>query len=121
MTSKLWTNEQFNCPVCLDLPNDPVTIPCGHSYCMACIKDFWSNDEPKGIYSCPQCRQVFCPMPPLSKNTMLADAVECCLPAFVCDWDSSIPNCILFHLRRQSNFSSSVLRHMCGCFSCACI
>eukprot|EP00066_Takifugu_rubripes_P015187 XP_011604453.1 PREDICTED: E3 ubiquitin/ISG15 ligase TRIM25-like isoform X2 [Takifugu rubripes] len=43
---------------------------------MACIKDFWSNDEPKGIYSCPQCRQVFCPMPPLSKNTMLADAVE---------------------------------------------
>lgn len=76
MTSKLWTNEQFNCPVCLDLPNDPVTIPCGHSYCMACIKDFWSNDEPKGIYSCPQCRQVFCPMPPLSKNTMLADAVE---------------------------------------------
>lgn len=76
MTSKLWTNEQFNCPVCLDLPNDPVTIPCGHSYCMACIKDFWSKDEPKGIYSCPQCRQVFCPMPPLSKNTMLADAVE---------------------------------------------
>lgn len=47
--------------------------------------------------------------------------LRCCLPAFVCDWDSSIPNCILFHLRRQSNFSSSVLRHMCGCFSCACI
>lgn len=76
MSTKLWTNEQFNCPVCLDLPNDPVTIPCGHSYCMACIKDFWSKDDPKGIYSCPQCRQVFCPMPPLSKNTMLADAVE---------------------------------------------
>lgn len=74
--SKLWTDEQFNCPVCLDLPNDPVTIPCGHSYCMACIKDFWSKDEPKGIYSCPQCRQVFCPMPSLSRNTMLAEAVE---------------------------------------------
>lgn len=76
MNSKLWTDEQFNCPVCLDLPNDPVTIPCGHSYCMACIKDFWSKDEPKGIYSCPQCRQVFCPMPSLSRNTMLAEAVE---------------------------------------------
>ncbi|XP_029924356.1 E3 ubiquitin-protein ligase TRIM47 [Myripristis murdjan] len=76
MSSKLWTEEQFNCPVCLDLPNDPVTIPCGHSYCMACIKDYWSKDDPKGIYSCPQCRQTFCPKPSLSRNTMLADAVE---------------------------------------------
>ncbi|XP_062301473.1 tripartite motif-containing protein 16 [Scomber scombrus] len=76
MSGKLWTEEQFNCPVCLDLPNDPVTIPCGHSYCMACIKDYWSKDDPKGIYSCPQCRQTFCPKPTLSRNTMLAEAVE---------------------------------------------
>ncbi|XP_049609415.1 E3 ubiquitin/ISG15 ligase TRIM25 [Syngnathus scovelli] len=76
MSNKLWTEEQFNCPVCLDLPNDPVTIPCGHSYCMACIKDYWSKDDPKGIYSCPQCRQTFCPRPSLSRNTMLAEAVE---------------------------------------------
>uniref|UniRef100_A0A3P9LD65 Tripartite motif containing 25, like n=1 Tax=Oryzias latipes TaxID=8090 RepID=A0A3P9LD65_ORYLA len=76
MSAKLWTEEQFNCPVCLDLPNDPVTIPCGHSYCMACIRDFWTKDDPKGIYSCPQCRQTFCPKPPLSRNTMLAEAVE---------------------------------------------
>ncbi|XP_060923331.1 E3 ubiquitin/ISG15 ligase TRIM25 [Limanda limanda] len=76
MSSKLWTEEQFNCPVCLDLPNDPVTIPCGHSYCMACIKDYWSKDDPKGTYSCPQCRQAFSPKPSLSRNTMLAEAVE---------------------------------------------
>ena len=74
--SKLWTDEQFNCPVCLDLPRDPVTIPCGHSYCMACIKDYWSKDDPKGAYSCPQCRQSFSPKPSLSRNTMLAEAVE---------------------------------------------
>ncbi|XP_042369346.1 uncharacterized protein trim25l [Plectropomus leopardus] len=76
MSASLWTEEQFNCPVCLDLPNDPVTIPCGHSYCMACIKDYWSKDDPKGVYSCPQCRQTFCPKPSLSRNTMLAEAVE---------------------------------------------
>lgn len=76
MADKLWTEEQFNCPVCLDLPNDPVTIPCGHSYCMACIKDYWSKDDPNGVYSCPQCRQTFCPRPSLSRNTMLAEAVE---------------------------------------------
>uniref|UniRef100_A0A3Q3DY36 Tripartite motif containing 25, like n=1 Tax=Hippocampus comes TaxID=109280 RepID=A0A3Q3DY36_HIPCM len=76
MSDKLWTEEQFNCPVCLDLPNDPVTIPCGHSYCMACIKDYWSKDDPNGVYSCPQCRQTFCPRPSLSRNTMLAEAVD---------------------------------------------
>uniref|UniRef100_A0A3B4FRD0 RING-type domain-containing protein n=1 Tax=Pundamilia nyererei TaxID=303518 RepID=A0A3B4FRD0_9CICH len=74
MSWKQNLKEQFNCPVCLDLPNDPVTIPCGHSYCMACIKDYWTKDDPKGIYSCPQCRQTFCPKPSLSRNTMLAEA-----------------------------------------------
>ncbi|KAK5936167.1 hypothetical protein CgunFtcFv8_027717, partial [Champsocephalus gunnari] len=76
MSAKLWTEEQFNCPVCLDLPNDPVTIPCGHSYCMACINDYWSKNDPKGVFSCPQCRQSFSPKPSLSRNTMLAEAVE---------------------------------------------
>ncbi|KAL1022202.1 hypothetical protein UPYG_G00023480 [Umbra pygmaea] len=78
MSSKLWTEEQFNCPVCLELPIEPVTIPCGHSYCMDCIKDYWSKDNPDcpGVYSCPQCRQSFRPKPSLSKNTMLAEAVQ---------------------------------------------
>ncbi|XP_071187221.1 E3 ubiquitin/ISG15 ligase TRIM25-like [Salvelinus alpinus] len=78
MSGNLWTEEQFNCPVCLDLPNEPVTIPCGHSYCKGCIKDYWSKDDPRspGVYSCPQCRQTFCPKPSLSRNTMLAEAVE---------------------------------------------
>ncbi|KAI1899027.1 hypothetical protein AGOR_G00078450 [Albula goreensis] len=76
MSSKLWTEEQFNCPVCLDLPLDPVTIPCGHSYCMECINDYWGKDDHIGIYSCPQCRQTFCPRPHLCRNTMLAEAVE---------------------------------------------
>lgn len=40
--------------------------------------------------------------------------VRCCLPFFVCNWDSSIPNCILFHSRTRSRFSSSVLCHMRG-------
>ncbi|KTF89948.1 hypothetical protein cypCar_00039713 [Cyprinus carpio] len=77
MSARLWTEEQFNCPVCLDLPSDPVTIPCGHSYCMACIADYWDNEGRKnGTYSCPECRQNFNPRPTLCRNTMLAEAVE---------------------------------------------
>ncbi|XP_059377193.1 tripartite motif-containing protein 16-like isoform X3 [Carassius carassius] len=70
------SQDEFMCPVCLDLLKDPVTIQCGHSYCKICITDCWDQEDQKRVYSCPQCRQTFSPRPALSRNTMLTEVVE---------------------------------------------
>ncbi|XP_048010541.1 tripartite motif-containing protein 16-like [Megalobrama amblycephala] len=70
------SQEEFMCPVCLDLLNDPVTTSCGHSYCKICITGCWDQEDQMRVYSCPQCRQTFSPRPALAKNTILAEMVE---------------------------------------------
>ncbi|XP_040895581.1 tripartite motif-containing protein 16-like protein isoform X1 [Toxotes jaculatrix] len=64
---------QFSCAICLQVFKDPVTIPCGHSYCMSCLTDYWDR-QPR--CSCPQCRATFSPRPTLGKNTLLVEMLQ---------------------------------------------
>ncbi|XP_030609775.1 tripartite motif-containing protein 16-like isoform X2 [Archocentrus centrarchus] len=68
--------SQFCCSVCLDLLKDPVTIQCGHTYCRSCIDGCWDQENEKGKYSCPQCRETSSQRPVLGRNNMLAEVVE---------------------------------------------
>ncbi|XP_029970368.1 E3 ubiquitin/ISG15 ligase TRIM25-like isoform X2 [Salarias fasciatus] len=76
MASPAVSVEQLCCPVCLEVLREPVTVPCGHSYCLRCIQGFWDSPKQRGRYSCPQCRQLFSPRPALSRNTVLGELVE---------------------------------------------
>nr|XP_043898118.1 E3 ubiquitin/ISG15 ligase TRIM25-like [Solea senegalensis] len=68
--------ELFCCSICKDLLKDPVTISCGHSYCLSCLKIHWDAEDTKKVYSCPDCEQTFTPRPVLEKHAVLAGLVE---------------------------------------------
>uniref|UniRef100_A0A9J7Z9H0 Tripartite motif-containing protein 16-like n=1 Tax=Cyprinus carpio carpio TaxID=630221 RepID=A0A9J7Z9H0_CYPCA len=76
MAEARYFQDEFTCPVCLDLLKDPVTIQCGHSYCENCITARWDQEDQMRVYSCPQCRQAFSPRPALARNNMLAEVSE---------------------------------------------
>ncbi|XP_063051934.1 tripartite motif-containing protein 16-like [Engraulis encrasicolus] len=76
MASAYSLEDSFTCRVCLELLRDPVTIPCGHNFCMRCIKGCWDQEDSKGEYSCPLCKHNFDSRPVLHKNPLIAEMVE---------------------------------------------
>nr|XP_028566546.1 E3 ubiquitin-protein ligase TRIM39-like [Podarcis muralis] len=49
--------EEMTCPVCHQPFLDPVITDCGHSFCHACLIQYWSDSD--GAGSCPQCGKPF--------------------------------------------------------------
>uniref|UniRef100_G3P1Q6 Tripartite motif containing 39 n=1 Tax=Gasterosteus aculeatus TaxID=69293 RepID=G3P1Q6_GASAC len=68
--SCLQTEDQFLCSICLDVFTHPVTIPCGHNFCKACITDHWNVNAPP---NCPNCKEGFNIRPELRVNTFISE------------------------------------------------
>ncbi|XP_012996174.3 E3 ubiquitin-protein ligase TRIM39-like [Esox lucius] len=65
------SEEQFQCSICLDVFTDPVSTPCGHNFCKACISRYW--DSITDVCQCPICKKTFENKPDLSVNTFIAE------------------------------------------------
>ncbi|XP_061100162.1 E3 ubiquitin-protein ligase TRIM35-like [Conger conger] len=46
--------EELSCPVCSEIFRDPVLLSCSHSFCKACLQQYWDQ---KGSLECPVCRR----------------------------------------------------------------
>ncbi|XP_053550146.1 E3 ubiquitin/ISG15 ligase TRIM25 [Bombina bombina] len=58
---------ELKCSICMSIFTDPVTLTCGHTFCLDCITKTWKNQE-KGESSCPECRHRFKTKPDLKRN-----------------------------------------------------
>uniref|UniRef100_W5LPZ1 E3 ubiquitin/ISG15 ligase TRIM25-like n=1 Tax=Astyanax mexicanus TaxID=7994 RepID=W5LPZ1_ASTMX len=66
---------ELSCAVCLQLYDDPVSLPCGHSYCLQCVRSVQESQQtggrPGGRPRCPECRQDYNGLESLLKNFKL--------------------------------------------------
>ncbi|XP_034394463.1 bloodthirsty-related gene family, member 2 [Cyclopterus lumpus] len=69
-TISLLPEKHFLCSLCRDIFTSPVTTPCGHSFCLSCLCQYWTRHQSK---YCPSCRRVFSDRPDLSVNRILAE------------------------------------------------
>ncbi|XP_075415569.1 E3 ubiquitin-protein ligase TRIM47 [Tenrec ecaudatus] len=72
----------FGCPICLEPLREPVTLPCGHNFCLACLGALWPHrgaggaGGPGGTARCPLCQEPFPDGLQLRKNHTLAELLQ---------------------------------------------
>jgi len=66
------SDEDWECPVCMESFKFAVTASCGHSFCGPCLTEYWQKDKEKQI-NCPLCRT---PISMIIPNTVVRKALE---------------------------------------------
>ncbi|XP_035655411.1 E3 ubiquitin/ISG15 ligase TRIM25-like isoform X1 [Oncorhynchus keta] len=51
--------EELTCSVCRDVFSQAQPLPCGHSFCPACVREAWGHGEAgvRGRFTCAQCQE----------------------------------------------------------------
>ncbi|XP_065806190.1 E3 ubiquitin-protein ligase TRIM39-like [Labrus bergylta] len=68
--ASLLSEEQFCCSICLEVFVEPVSTPCGHSFCKACLQGYWNHSKK---FLCPMCKKSYTKRPEMSVNRVLAE------------------------------------------------
>ncbi|XP_075687730.1 E3 ubiquitin-protein ligase TRIM39-like [Rhinoderma darwinii] len=68
--------DELNCSICLNIYTEPVTLRCGHSFCLVCIRSVLDRQDGGGVYTCPECRAEYQKRPALRRNMKLCNIVE---------------------------------------------
>ncbi|TKS70873.1 Zinc finger protein RFP [Collichthys lucidus] len=64
---------ELTCPICLELFSEPVSLPCGHIYCFACLQTMGEGIDQ---YSCPECQTEYQGTKTLVKNFKMCSIIE---------------------------------------------
>ncbi|XP_033981624.1 E3 ubiquitin-protein ligase TRIM39-like [Trematomus bernacchii] len=83
MASRL--EEDLCCPVCQEVFRDPVILSCCHSFCKACLQNWWDGKEVK---ECPVCRGKS------SKDFILNFALKNLCETFLLERDQRSPEAL---------------------------
>lgn len=72
-----WKNcfeEELLCPICLNVFEEPIQLPCKHNFCKSCISEAWAKEN--SAVRCPECNHDYEQKPTLEKNFKLANIVK---------------------------------------------
>ncbi|XP_019941938.2 zinc-binding protein A33 [Paralichthys olivaceus] len=64
---------ELTCPICLQLFSVPVSLPCGHIYCFACLQ---TMGEGLDQHSCPECQASYQGTTALVRSFKMCSMVE---------------------------------------------
>ncbi|KAL2092252.1 hypothetical protein ACEWY4_012050 [Coilia grayii] len=76
LLTRLLSEDQFRCPICKEVLEDPVCIPCGHSYCRLCIASDWEKPNKEGVFACSQCQETYSTRPQFYVNSVVVEVLK---------------------------------------------
>jgi len=53
------TTDWTTCPICLEVFDNPKSLPCIHGFCLKCLERHFKDKQPGDEVPCPLCRKVF--------------------------------------------------------------